>query len=156
MKSVGMTVHHLYNRQGFTLFEIFLTLLILAIVITPMVNAFAPSLLSSSQEEEQAVLTAKVRSTMNRLLDLDFRTLDANRGNPANLTTLFGSAGAAAEENLSYMGQSYVPFVGICAVDASGVPVSDCVTDASDGTAGLLGLKVSLKNVTLQSLKAAR
>lgn len=131
-------------------------MIILVIAIIPMVNAFAPALLSTGQAEEQAILTGQARQTLNRLLDLNFRTLDANRGNPADLTTLFGSAAEAARENLDYLGQTYVPVVGICAVDANGVPVPDCVTNASDGTVGLLGLKVSLKNVSLQTLKAER
>jgi prepilin-type N-terminal cleavage/methylation domain-containing protein len=143
MKRGGINVNHtLLNRQGFTLFEIILTLLILAIAIIPMVNAFTPALLMTGQGEEQAVLTGQARQTMNRLLDLDFRTLDANRGNPADLTTLFGSAAEAAKENLDYLGQTYVPTVAI--------------TDASSGAGGLLELKVTLKNVKLQTLKAER
>ena len=150
------TYHIIHNSWGFTLFEIFLALLILAIAIIPMVNAFAPSLLSTSQGEEQAVLTGRARQTMNCLLDLDFRTLDANQGNPANLVNLLyykkpGQTEAeamaeaeaeAAKENLIYQGQTYVPVLAI--------------TDASSGAGGLLELTVTLKTVKLQTLKAAR
>jgi type II secretory pathway pseudopilin PulG len=160
MKLGGINVNHaLLNRQGFTLFEIFLALLILAIAIIPMVNAFAPALLSTSQGEEQAVLTGQARQTMNRLLDLDFLPLDANRGNPLTsekLIALFGSQAEVNKEKFDYNGQTYAPDIYICATNASGVPVPDCVTNASDGTVGLLELKVILKNVTLQTLKAAR
>ncbi len=138
------------------MFEIFLALLILAIAIIPMVNAFAPSLLSSSYEAEQAVLTGQARQTMNRLADLDFPILDANRGNPANLATLFGSQAEADKESFAYLERTYVPVTSICATDAGGVPVPDCVTNASDGTRGLLELTVALGTVHLQTLKAAR
>ena len=51
------------DSRGFTLFEILMALLILAIAITPMMNAFAPALLASSQGEEQEVLTGQARRT---------------------------------------------------------------------------------------------
>lgn len=155
MKRQRLCAHYLIrNSRGFTIFEIILAIIILVIAIIPMVNAFAPALFSAGQAEEQAVLTGRTRQTLNRLLDLDFKTLDTNRGKPANLTTLLGSAEEAAKENLDYLGQTYIPVVNICAVDAGGIPVPDCVTNASDGTVGLLELKVSLKNISLQTLKA--
>jgi len=134
--------HIIHNAWGFTLFEILMALLVLAIAIVPMMNAFAPALLSTGQGEEQAVLTGRARGTMNRLLDLDFRSLDTNRGSPANLVALFGSQAEADKENCVYMGTTYVPVVAI--------------TDASGGAGGLLELTVTLKNVILQTLKAAR
>jgi Tfp pilus assembly protein PilV len=126
----------LLNRQGFTLFEIFLTLLILAIAITPMVNAFAPALLSSGQEEEQAVLTGHVRQTMNGLLNLDFATLDANKASPDVLVNMLGDQVATG---------TIVSVTDVSGTDAQEDPIG-----------GLLELKVTLKNVTLQTLKAAR
>jgi len=144
------------NRRGFTLFEIFLALFILAIAIVPMMNAFAPSLLSSAYEEEQAVLTGRARQTLNRLADLDFPMLDAHRGNPVNLLTLFGSQAEADKESFAYLGNTYTPITAICTTNASGIPVPDCVTDAGDGTSGLLELTVTLGTVRLQTLKAAR
>jgi Tfp pilus assembly protein PilV len=138
------TDHIIHNSWGFTLFEIILTLLILAIAIVPMMNAFAPALLATGQGEEQAVLTGQARRTMNRLSDMDFKTLDTNRGNP-DLVALFGS---------QPVGFAYLGVATICATDKSGVRVPDCVTNASDGTSGLLELTVTLKNVTLQTLKA--
>ena len=131
MKPGGFIVNHtLHNRRGFTLFEIILALLILAIAIIPMVNAFAPALLSTSQGEEQAVLTGQARSAMNGLISLDFRTLDDNKAPPDALVALLGDQAIA------------------------GTIVS--VTDVSGGAGGLLELTVTLKNVKLQTLKAAR
>jgi Tfp pilus assembly protein PilE len=131
MKRPSLSAYHiLHNQRGFTLFEIFLTLLILAIAIIPMMNAFAPALLSSGQGEEQAVLTSKARQTMNGLLDLDFRTLDENKATPGVLITKLGDQAAA------------------------GVVIT--VADVSGGAGGLLELTVTLKTVKLQTLKAAR
>ena len=137
MKRQRLSTHHIiHNSWGFTLFEIFLALLILAIAIIPMVNAFAPALLSSGQEEEQTVLTGKARSTMNGLLELDFRTLDVNKGNPAYFVNLLGDQAAT---------DTLVSVTDVSGIDAQGNPIG-----------GLLELKVTLKNVRLRTLKAAR
>ena len=137
MKRQRLSTHHIiHNSWGFTLFEIFLALLILAIAIIPMVNAFAPALFSSGHEEEQAVLTGKARSTMNGLLELDFRTLDVNKGNPAYFVNLLGDQAAT---------DTLVSVTDVSGIDAQGNPIG-----------GLLELKVTLKNVTLHTLKAAR
>jgi len=146
-----------HDRRGFTLFEIFLALLILAVAIVPMMNAFAPALLATGQGEEQAVLTGQARGTLNRLMELDFRSLDANRGRPLTaeqLVALFGTQAEVDKETFTYRGVTYAPDITVCAANASGVCVPDCVTDASDGALGLLEMKVSLKNVGLQTLRA--
>ena len=173
--------HIIRNSWGFTLFEIVMALLILAIAIVPMMNAFAPALLSTSQGEEQAVLTGQARRTMNRLLDIDFRSLDRNRGTQASLVNILynnildnkkpkptdaeAMAEAvieAAKESFPYLGVTYdPPVVAICATscapNASCVGVPDCVTDDSNETRrGPLELTVTLKTVTLQTLKANR
>ena len=163
VKRQRLSAHHIiHHSRGFTLFEIILTILILAIAIVPMMNAFAPALLSTGQGEEQVVLTGQARRTMNRLLDLDFRSLDTNRGNPANLVALFGSQAEVDKESFVYLGVNYAPpVVAICATscapNASCVRVLDCVTDDSDETRrGPLELTLTLKHVTLQTLKANR
>ena len=79
---------------------------------------------------------------MNRLIELDFRLLDANRGNPANLVALFGSQAEADRESFTYLGAAYAPVVA--------------VADASGGSGGLLELTVALKTVRLRTLKANR
>ncbi len=143
VKRPYLPAHHISGSQrGFTIFEIVLALLILAIAIVPMMTAFAPAFLASGQGEEQAVLTGQARQTMNRLTDLDFLKLDTNQGNPADLVALFGSQAEADKENFDYLGMTYMPIVAI--------------TDASSGAGSLLELTVTLNNVTLQTLKAAR
>jgi prepilin-type N-terminal cleavage/methylation domain-containing protein len=144
MKRQCVSAHHLvHNQRGFTLFEIFMALLILAIAIIPMMNAFAPSLLSTGHGEEQAVLIGQARRTMNRLLDMDFRSLDTNQGKPANLVALFGSQAEADKENFVYLDQTCVPVVDI-----------EVPSEAS-GLGGLLELTVTLRTVRLQTLREA-
>jgi prepilin-type N-terminal cleavage/methylation domain-containing protein len=135
------TDHSQGRKRGFTLFEIILALLVLTISIIPMVNAFAPALLSAGSEEERAVLTGRARQTINRVWDMDFRALDTHRGNPVDLAQLFGSAAEANKETVLFREQTYVPVVSI--------------TDASGGQGGLLELQVRLQTVQLQTRKAA-
>ena len=143
MKRSGLRNDHIiHNSRGFTLFEIIMTLLILAVAIVPMMNAFAPALLATGRGEEQEVLTGQARRTMNRLTDLDFRNLDANRGDPADLVALFGSQAEVDKESFVYLGAPYAPVVAIA--------------DASGGSGGLLEITVTLKTVSLQSLKVNR
>ncbi len=136
------TQNFLLDFRGFTLFEIFLALFILAIAIIPMTTAFTPALMSTGSSEAQAVLSNQLRSTMNRLSRVDFRSLSANQGNPVNLTTLFGSSTEAEKENLTYKGQTYVPVVAIA--------------DASNNTGGLLELTVTLGAVSLKTSKTEK
>lgn len=120
--------------KGFTLVEIMIAVLLLAIAIAPMVSAFAPALLSTGGEEEMVVFTNQVRGTLNRVISLDFETLNSNKG-PYVLATLFGS-----EETFEFRGENYTPTVAI--------------TDESEGAGGLLEITVTLDRVILKTLKA--
>jgi len=143
MKRQSFSAYHIiHDSRGFTIFEIILAIIILVIFIIPMVNAFTPALLATGQGEEQTVLTGQARITMNRILDIDFQSLEANAGNPADLVALFGSQAEADEESFVYRGATYTPVLAI--------------TDASGGAGGLLELTVTLKNVKLQTLRAYR
>lgn len=131
------------NDRGFTLFEIIVSVLILAIAIVPMVNAFNPAILSFysiSDEEETAVFSNQARGTLNRIAALDFDTLSTNQGDPVNLVSLFGSSNEADKETFIFKGQSYTPAVAI--------------TDASGGAGGLLELTVTVGHVSFKTLKA--
>ena len=124
----------------FSLLEIILALLILTIAIVPMTKAFSPAIISTAGKEEMVTFANQAKGTLNRILTLDFQTLNTNQGNPVDLETLFGSAAEADKETFSLRGTSYTPTVAI--------------TDASGGAGGLLELTVSLDGVTLKSLKA--
>ncbi|MCK4389750.1 MAG: type II secretion system protein [Desulfobacterales bacterium] len=128
------------GKNGFTLVEIIIAVLLLAIAIAPMVNAYAPAIFSTSGEEEMAVFSNRVRGTLNRTVVLDFGTLNSNQGNPVDLAALFGSADEAAKETFSFQGKSYTPTVSI--------------SDASDGPGGLLEVTVTIHHVSLKTLKA--
>jgi prepilin-type N-terminal cleavage/methylation domain-containing protein len=130
----------LRSREGFTLVEIVLVVLILGIAIVPMVGAFSPASRSVRLSEEVTVFTNQARWTLSRVCALDFQTLSDNQGDPADLAALFGSAAEAAKEDLSYRGQTYTPVVAI--------------TDASGGVGGLLQLRVTIGDVSLTTLKA--
>ena len=128
------------HNQGFTLVEILVTVLLLAIAIAPIVSAYGPAIFSTSGQEEMAVFTNQVRGTLSRVADLDFTTLNSNPGDPVDLVSLFGSAEEANKETFSFKGASYTPTVAI--------------TDASGGAGGLLELTVILEYVSLKTLKA--
>jgi prepilin-type N-terminal cleavage/methylation domain-containing protein len=129
--------HIIHNARGFTLFEILLAIVILVIAILPMVNAFAPAHLSTGQAEEQAILTGQARSALNGLLNLDFKTLnDPNNKNKDNPDAV-----------VALLGDQWVSGMIIRVIDSD--------IDA-EHIGGLLELKVRLKNVKLQTLKAER
>lgn len=127
------------NNKGFTLFEIILAVLLLAIAIAPMLNAYSPAIFSIKGEEETAVFSNQARSTLNRTVALDFATLDDNKGNPVDMATLFGSAAEATKETFSFKGTSYTPVVSI--------------SDVSGGDGGLLEIIATVDRITLKTLK---
>jgi hypothetical protein len=121
--------------------EILVALVLMAIAIIPMLDAFAPSFLSSNVQQESAVFSNQVRWTLFRVSALDFATLDSNRGDPVDLVQLFDNKPAeAAKENFTYRGATYTPRVAIL--------------DASGGVGGLLEVRVTVDRVTLAVLKA--
>lgn len=128
------------DNEGFTFLEIILVVLILAIAIVPMVRAFSPSTLSANVEEETTVLTNQARGTLNRVMALDFDTLNSNQGTTVDLAALFGGAAEAAKESFTFNGENYTPTVAI--------------TDASSGAGGLLQLTVKISHIQLSTRKA--
>jgi prepilin-type N-terminal cleavage/methylation domain-containing protein len=128
------------SNKGFTLIEIIIAIALLAIVITPLVNAFAPAAFTTDNEEKITVYTNYARGTLARLLTLDFTNLDANKGDPVNQTLLFGSAGEADKEKFFLNKVIYAPVVAI--------------SDVSGGEGGLLEIVVTVENIKLKTLRA--
>ena len=128
------------SNKGFTLLEIIFAVLLLAIAIVPIMNAYAPAIFSTAGEEERAVFTNRARATLNRVAALEFSRLNDNLGNPVDLATLFGSAEEAAKETFALKGTSYTPAVAI--------------TDQGGGDGGLLEVQVTINYVSLKTLKA--
>jgi hypothetical protein len=127
------------NTNGLTLFEIILTIFILGVAVSAMIEAFTPSLRSTEDYESTTVFVNQVRSTLNRIAALDYNTLNRNKGNPVNLAGLFGTTAEAAKEKFNYMGTTYTPKVAII--------------DASGGSGGLLELNVLVERVSLKTLR---
>ena len=129
----------IFDNKGFTFLEIILVVLILAIAIVPMVRAFSPGVVSANTEEETTVFTNQARGTLNRVMALDFDTLNSNQGAAVDLATLFGAA-EAAKESFTFKRENHTPTVAI--------------TDASGGAGGLLQLTVTISHIQLSTLKA--
>jgi prepilin-type N-terminal cleavage/methylation domain-containing protein len=128
------------NPRGFTLIEILVALLLLGMAIVPMLNAFAPAMLSIGGEEETTVFTSQARGTLNRIASLDFNTLSANLGTSVDLAALFGSAAEADKEAFSFKNVNYSPIVSI--------------TDVSGGIGGLLEITTTIDHIVMKTLKA--
>ena len=128
------------KNHGFTLMEICVTLFILGIAISPMLNAFAPALTTTDSVEDTMVFTNQARNTLSRVLALDYKDLYNNQNDPVDLIALFGSDTEAAKECFTLKGVSYTPTVAI--------------TDASGGAGGLLKLSVTINHVKFATLKA--
>ena len=89
------------NDKGFSLIEIIIVVVLLAISISPMIRAYVPAILSTGTEHEMIVFTNQARGTLNRIIALDFETLHSNQGYSVDLVALFGSPSEAAKETFS-------------------------------------------------------
>jgi prepilin-type N-terminal cleavage/methylation domain-containing protein len=132
--------HIVLNTKGFTLIEIIIVVVLLAIALVPLVSAYAPAIMATGGEEEITVFTNQARGTLNRVMTVDFDTLSSNVGTGVSLASLFGSTAEADKEIFSLMGKQYTPTVDI--------------TDASGGSGDLLQLTVTVDHVRLTTLKA--
>ena len=126
----------LISDRGFSLVEILIAVMILTLAIVPIINAIGPAVKTTAAEAQSSVFCNQARATLNRLLIVDFATLNANVDTDVVLESLFGST----DENFLLNGKSYTPTVTI--------------TDASDGAGGLLELTVTINQVRLTTLKA--
>lgn len=128
------------GRGGFSLMEVIVVSLILAIAIVPMILSFTPARRAVGAERRLTVFTNRARGTLNRVRAEDYTTLLDHAADPVNLGLLFGSADEAARESFVLDGSNYVPNV--------------VVQDISGSTGGLLEIVVTLEDVTFRALKA--
>ncbi len=128
------------RMSGFSLLEMIMVLLLLAVAIVPMLNAFSPAIASQAAEEDSLVFHNRARGTLARVMTLPFSALIANQSSSVNLDALFGSEDEAAMESFVFRGANWQPQVAI--------------TDISGGAGGLLRVSVRLEDVTLHALKA--
>jgi type II secretory pathway pseudopilin PulG len=138
-QSVRTWIRPTGGDRGFIMIEVVLTLILIAIAISPMLSAFTPALRAAGVTEETAVFSGRAAATLNRVAALDFALLDAHRGDPVNLAALFGSQAEAGKESFSFRGQTYAPIVAI--------------SDASGGAGGLLKLTVVCDEIAYTSLR---
>ena len=130
----------LISDHGFSLVEILIAVMVLTLAIVPIINAIGPAVKTTAAEAQFSVSTNQARATLNRLLNVDFATLNASQGDAVDLTSLFGSTAEANLENFLLNGNNYTPTVTI--------------TDAGGGSGGLLQLTVTINQVRLTTLKA--
>ncbi|MBI9082257.1 MAG: hypothetical protein JEZ11_01585 [Desulfobacterales bacterium] len=114
-------------------------ILLMALALVPMMDAFAPSLGAVDAQGRMLVMANQARGTLNRVTSLDFETLSANQGNAVDLATLLGSAEEAGKETVAFQGQTFTPIVDI--------------TDAGTGLGGLLEITVRLETAGFSTLK---
>jgi Tfp pilus assembly protein PilV len=131
------------NLSGFTLFEILLAVLFLAIAVAPLVSAFQPAIFATTNEEELSVFSNRCRGTLNRVAALDFTLLDSNKGGAVSLEVLFGSSEEAAKEAFSFNNNSYVPTVTVTTSDQD-----------AHNKGGLLEIAATIGSVTVKTLRA--
>nr|WP_320015246.1 hypothetical protein [uncultured Desulfobacter sp.] len=129
-----------YIPNGYMMMDLMVAMLLLAIAVGPMINAFFPSFAAMNYERRTSVMTAGAMGTLNRVAALCYETLNANLGSPANLSALLGSVSAATQETVVFNGQAHVPVV--------------TVTDYSGGVGGLLEITVTLDTIVFKTLKA--
>ena len=85
----------LISDRGFSLVEILIAVMILTLAIVPIINAIGPAVKTTAAEAQSSVFCNQARATLNRLLIVDFTTLNANQGDAVDLTSLFGSTDEA-------------------------------------------------------------
>jgi len=124
---------------GFLMVDLMIVILLMAIAIGPMINAFYPSLNAMASQRRTAVMTAWAQGTLNRLAMMDYDVLEAKVGNDASLVSFLGNQ-VAKEETLLFDGKKYLPKL--------------VVTDYSGGSGGLIELTVTLDTIVFKTLKA--
>ena len=79
--------HIVRNTKGFTLIEIIIVVVLLAIALVPLVSAYAPAIMATGSVEEITVFTNQARGTLNRVMTVDFDTLSSNVGTGVSLNS---------------------------------------------------------------------
>jgi prepilin-type N-terminal cleavage/methylation domain-containing protein len=128
------------ERRGFSLVEMLLVVVLLALAVAPMLEALLPSMNAVEQEEESTVFINQARGTLFRAAAKPFDELAGFAGGTVELLMFFGSEAEAAKETFTFRGRTYTPALA--------------VADVSGGAGGLLELTVTLEHVRLQMLRA--
>lgn len=130
------------NQAGFSLLEILIALFIMALAIVPMMTAFMTAMTATEGQARTLVYFHQANGTLSRLMAAEFAALAAHKGNPVDLSALWGSSEQAAKETFTYGSTAVTPSVAI--------------TDAGGGKGGLLEIVVTVDDLQLQTLRAQK
>jgi hypothetical protein len=122
-----------------------LVVILMAIALVPMLNAFRRPMVAAQSQKELIVSGLRAAGTLARISALEFAALDANRGDPVDLAALFGWPGSPDADEAQKE---------VFLLDGSNTTPRVVIVDASGGAGGLLELGVTVRDVTLRTLKA--
>ncbi len=135
------------HRQGFTLIEVILVIILMALTVVPLLEAFRPSLISLNQAERTTVFKHQAMWTLSRVAAMDYQDLESNSSDNVNLDELLGSSDEADKESFTFKGQRYNSPEEIV------VKIKQSDKDEDD-IGGLLEIGVCVEEVCLKTLKA--
>jgi len=133
------------RQAGFSLLEVMLVVILMALALVPMLNAFRQPLQATRFQEESTHCANRAAGTLARISAMAFTALDANQGDPVDLAALFGWPGEPKADEAAK--ETFV-------LDGSSVTPSVAIADASGGAGGLVELSVTVRDVTFKTLKA--
>jgi prepilin-type N-terminal cleavage/methylation domain-containing protein len=128
------------RRGGFSLTELLVVIVILAIAIVPMINAFAPARRAGPLPQRSAALLCATEGILNQALDLGYAELAACRSAPATVLPMLAARNGTTTTGIVHRGTTYTPTLELA--------------DAGGGTGGLIMVTVTLGDETLVGLKA--
>lgn len=128
------------RKQGLSMIELLVAILLLALAVVPMLNALKPIYNAGRIQDRTTVFVNQAQGTLNRLLASDFYALSAAQGSNVNLVLIFGTTSEVARESFIFDNSNWLPRVDIA--------------DRSGGTGGLVEVTVTLDQIQLYSQKA--
>ncbi|MCF7939703.1 MAG: type II secretion system GspH family protein [Spirochaetales bacterium] len=130
------------SQQGFSLMEVLLVIILLAVAVVPMLESFSPSLNALNQAEQTTIRKHQALGTLNRVLTMEYEVLESNSTGSNVLNDLFGSS---EEESFLYEDEDS-PDIRII--------IEKYVDSDGNEQDGLLEIEVSVGMVTLNTRKA--
>ncbi len=132
-----------FRRQGcagFTLTELLVVIVILAIAVIPMIEAFAPARRAGPLPQQRTTLIYETEGILNQVLDLPYAEVAAYQASPVTLLPVLAARNGTTTTGVVYRGTTYTPTLKL--------------TDAGGGTGGLVMVTVTVDDETLTALKA--
>jgi prepilin-type N-terminal cleavage/methylation domain-containing protein len=139
-----MTRSALLSRQGFTLLEIILALIIAGIVGAMLIPFLGTAVMRSGDAVNSAQKHAQLNAVMENIT-ADFKKLSATDANP--LTTLAGNIGSEGSD----MNNAYGAY-RVVTNHLVSFPDGSSVTEAADASGKNLKVKISYQGYTLAAI----